>query len=55
MKGKDEQFKTVKIQKDRFEGQNKVLNEQLQVIQGSYDDLSAKKSNEIDLLSKEIN
>jgi chromosome segregation ATPase len=29
VKGKDEQYKTIKIQKDRYEGQCKVLNEQL--------------------------
>ena len=55
VRGKDETYKSLKIQKDRYEGQCKVLNEQLSVIQNSYDELSSKKANEIDLLSKEIN
>ena len=48
-------MKTLKIQKDRYEGQAKVLGEQLEVIQQSYDELSTKKNGETDLLSKEIN
>lgn len=54
-KGSNEDVKTLKIQKDRYEGQAKVLSEQLEVIQHSYDELSTKKNGETDLLSKEIN
>ena len=54
-KGSNEDMKTLKIQKDRYEGQAKVLGEQLEVIQQSYDELSTKKNGETDLLSKEIN
>lgn len=54
-KSSTEELKTLKIQKERFEGQAKVLGEQLEVIQHSYDELSAKKNGETDLLSKEIN
>lgn len=32
VRSKDELYKTLKLQKDRFEGQSKVLNEQIQVI-----------------------
>jgi hypothetical protein len=45
----------LKVQKERFEGQCRVLTEQLDVIQNSYDELSIKKNGETDLLSKEIN
>ena len=55
VRSKDETYKTLKIQKDRYEGNSKVINEQLSVIQNSYDELSSKKANGIDLLSKEIN
>ena len=45
----------MKAQKDKYEGQAKVLNEQLELVQNSHDGLSTKKANETDLLSKEIN
>jgi chromosome segregation ATPase len=53
-KAKDETIKTLTVKKDKFEGSSKVLGEQLDVIQNSYDDLVAKKAHEIDLLSKEV-
>jgi len=43
------------MQKEKFEGQAKVLNEQLELVQNSHDGLATKKANETDLLSKEIN
>ena len=54
-RAKDEQVKTLKIQKDKYQGQAKVHGEQLDVIQNSHDELATKKTNEIDMLSKEIN
>ena len=54
-RAKDEQIKTLKIQKDKYQGQAKVHGEQLDVIQNSHDELATKKTNEIDMLSKEIN
>jgi chromosome segregation ATPase len=53
-RAKDEQIKTLKIQKDKYQGQAKVHGEQLDVIQNSHDELATKKTNEIDMLSKEI-
>lgn len=53
-KAKDEQIKTLRIQKEKFEGQNKVFTEQLELVQNSHDELSTKKSSETDLLSREI-
>ena len=50
-----EQIKTLKVQKEKYEGQARVLNEQLELVQNSHDGLSTKKANETDLLSKEIN
>ena len=38
-----------------MEGQLKVVNEQLELVQKSHDQLAAKKQNEIDLLTKEVN
>lgn len=53
-KSKDELIKGLTVKKDKFEGGSKVLAEQLEVIQNSYDDLVAKKAHEFDLLSKEL-
>ena len=53
-RAKDDTVKTLTVKKDKFEGSSKVLAEQLDVIQHSYDDLAAKKAHEIDLLSKEV-
>lgn len=53
-KSKDEQIKALKVQKEKYEGQSKVLNEQLELIQNSHDQLSAKKSQEVEMLTKEI-
>jgi chromosome segregation ATPase len=53
-KAKDDSVKALTAKKDKFEGSSKVLAEQLEVIQNSYDDLAAKKAHEIDLLSKEV-
>ena len=53
-KARDEQIKTLKIQKEKFEGQSKVFGEQLELVQNSHDELNQKKSNEVDLLSREI-
>ena len=38
-----------------MEGQLKVVSEQLELVQKSHDQLAAKKQNEIDLLTKEVN
>lgn len=54
LKQRDEQIKTLKIQKDKLEGQSKVLSEQLDLVQTSHEELSTKKANEVDLLSREI-
>jgi chromosome segregation ATPase len=54
-KSRDENIKTLRMQKEKFEGQAKVLNEQLELVQNSHDGLATKKANETDLLSKEIN
>ena len=43
-KMRDEQLKLLKIQKEKFEGQSRVLVEQVQIIQGSHDELSYKKN-----------
>ena len=40
---------------DQQEGQIKVVTEQLELVQKSHDQLAAKKQNEIDLLTKELN
>lgn len=54
-KSRDENIKTLRMQKEKFEGQAKVLNEQLELVQNSHDGLVTKKANETDLLAKEIN
>ena len=54
-KSRDENIKTLRMQKEKFEGQAKVLNERLELVQNSHDGLATKKANETDLLSKEIN
>ena len=54
VKSKDEQIKALKVQKEKYEGQSKVLNEQLELIQNSHDQLSAKKGQEVEMLTKEI-
>ena len=41
--------------KEQLEGQIKVVTEQLELVTKSHDTLAAKKQNETDLLSKEIN
>ena len=53
-KSKDEQLKTLKTQKEKFEGQNRVLSEQLELIQNSNEEMTVKKSHEMELMSKEI-
>ena len=53
-KSRDETIKTLKFQKEKFEGHSKVAAEQLEVVQGSHEELSSKKAKEVDLLSKEI-
>ena len=53
-KQRDETIKTLKFQKEKFEGHSKVAAEQLEMIQGSHEELSSKKAREIELLSKEI-
>lgn len=53
-KSKDEQIKTLRTQKEKFEGQSKVLSEQVTIIQQSHDDLLSKKAHEVDILSKEV-
>ena len=53
-KQRDEQIKTLKFQKEKFEGHSKVASEQLEMIQGSHEELSSKKAKEVELLSKEV-
>lgn len=54
IKTKDEQIKTLKVQKEKFEGQCKVYSEQLELIQQANEELTSKKTSEVDLLSREI-
>ena len=50
-----EQAASLKTTKEQLEGQLKVVNEQVELVQKSHDTLAAKKQNETDLLSKEVN
>ena len=51
----DEMIRNLKLVKEKLDGQARVVSEQLEVVQNSHDELVQKKSNETDLLSKEIN
>ena len=53
-KSRDQQIKTLKIQKEKFEGQCRVLSEQLDLIQRTNEEMTTKKTNEVDLLSREV-
>ena len=49
--------KSVSLQQksQQLEGQLKVVQDQLELVQKSHDQLASKKQNEIDLLTKEVN
>lgn len=44
----------MRTQKDKFEGQCRVLSDQLELYQNSNDELAVKKNHEGELMSKEI-
>lgn len=49
----NEQVISLRKQKEQFEGQLKVVSEQLEVLQKSHDMLAAQKTQETELLSRE--
>ena len=50
----NDELASLKGDKERFEGRNKVLEEQLALIQKTHEDSVQKKGGEIDLLMKEL-
>lgn len=40
---------------EKLEGQLKMVEEELEIVQRSYEELASKKSSELELLTKEIN
>lgn len=55
IKQNNEELKNLRLQKDKLEGQLRLLSEELNVVQKSFDELSFKKQSELDLLTKELN
>ena len=53
-RGSNDELTSLKGYKERFEGRNKVLEEQLALISKNHEDTVQKKGGEIDLLMKEL-
>ena len=55
MKNAEEKSVSLQQKSQQLEGQLKVVQDQLELVQKSHDQLAAKKQNEIDLLTKDVN
>ena len=62
MKNLDNNLRTIteeargfRLTNEKLDGQQKLLNEEYEVLQKSFEELSLKKQQEVELLAKEIN
>lgn len=55
LKESQEESKHLRFSKDKIEGQLKIVQEELDIIKKSYEEMATKKQTEIELLTRELN
>ena len=55
LKQANESVSSLRVAKEKLDGQYKVVSEQLELVQNSHEQMASKKQNETELMSKEIN
>lgn len=50
-----EDNRTLRLGNEKLDSESKLVNEEFEILQRSYEELSLKKQSEVELLTKEIN